>query len=139
TDVAVVGSPFLDITFEGLPRVPGPGEEVLARALHAAPGGTGMQAIGLARLGLSVILVAPLGGGFGADMLRAALRAEGVRLAGDSGSGTTPTTALLATPEGVAMATALGDREPTAEEVRAAGAGAAVLSIGRLHLAPPGA
>src|SRR5207248_652902 len=62
-DVAVVGSPFLDLTFEGLPRVPLPGEELVGRALHVAPGGTGMQAIGLARLGLSVTLVAPLGSG----------------------------------------------------------------------------
>jgi hypothetical protein len=44
-DVAVVGAPFLDITFEGLARLPRVGEEVVARALHLGPGGTGMQAI----------------------------------------------------------------------------------------------
>ncbi|MFL5796826.1 MAG: carbohydrate kinase family protein [Actinomycetota bacterium] len=135
-DVAVVGSPFLDLTFDGLPRVPLPGEELVGRALHVAPGGTGMQAIGLARLGLSVTLVAPLGSGLGADALRAAFEAEGVRLTGDDRTGATATTALLTTPEGVAMATVLGEGEPTAEEVRATGASSVVVSLGRLHLAP---
>jgi len=139
TDVAVVGSPFLDLTFEGLPRVPLPGEELVARALHVAPGGTGMQAIGLARLGVSVTLVAPLGSGLGGDALRAAFQAEGVRVAGDRRTGAPPITALLSTPEGVAMATVLGGGEPTAGDVRATGASAVVVSLGRLHLAPPDA
>jgi sugar/nucleoside kinase (ribokinase family) len=52
TRVAVVGAPFLDLVFEGLPRLPREGEEVVGRALHLVPGGTAIQAIGLARLGL---------------------------------------------------------------------------------------
>ena len=52
-------TPFLDLVFEGLPRLPGAGEEVVGRALHVVPGGTAVQAIGLARLGLSVALVSP--------------------------------------------------------------------------------
>ena len=98
-EVAVVGSPFLDLTFEGLPRIPAPGEEILARALHVGPGGTGMQAIGLARLGVTVALVGPLGSGPGADALRAMFAAEGVRTAGDSTEAATPTTAVLSTPQ----------------------------------------
>ena len=50
-DVAVVGAPFLDLTFEGLERIPQEGEELTARTLHVAPGGTGRQAIAAARLG----------------------------------------------------------------------------------------
>lgn len=148
-DLAVVGAPFLDLTFEGLPRLPRLGEEVVANSLHIAPGGTGMQAIGAARLGLATALVAPIGDGCGAELLRALLEAEGVDVVGQGGhpghdepepeGPGVPTTALLATPGGVAMATALQGREPTAWEVAAAPARAVVASLGRLALAPPGA
>ena len=43
-DVAVIGAPFLDLTLEGIQRVPSAGEELVARALHATPGGTATQA-----------------------------------------------------------------------------------------------
>jgi sugar/nucleoside kinase (ribokinase family) len=135
-EVAVVGPPFLDVTFEGLPALPALGEEVVARALHIAPGGTGMQAIGAARLGLATGLVAALERAGGAGLLRETLEAEGVRIVeGRSEPGSVPTTALLATAEGVAMATALSGREPTAADVTAADARAVVASLGRLHLA----
>jgi sugar/nucleoside kinase (ribokinase family) len=62
-ELAVVGSPFLDLTFEGLERVPEVGEELVARALHVGPGGTGMQAIGASRLGVATALVASIGEG----------------------------------------------------------------------------
>jgi sugar/nucleoside kinase (ribokinase family) len=145
-DVAVVGAPFLDLTFEGLPRVPRVGEEVGARALHVGPGGTGMQAIGAARLGLSVALVAPLGATGWAGFLRQILESESVTIAGGDGPrpqdehsfAGVPITALLSTPEGVAMATVLGDSEPRDADVAGAPARAVVLSIGRLAMAPPG-
>jgi sugar/nucleoside kinase (ribokinase family) len=136
-EVAVVGPPFLDVTFEGLPALPAVGEEVVARALHIAPGGTGMQAIGAARLGLATGLVAALGRTGAAGLLRETLATEGVHIVeGGSEPGSVPATALLATSEGVAMATALGGEEPTAADVEAAGAGAVIASLGRLHLAP---
>jgi hypothetical protein len=90
-------------------------------------------------LGLSVVLVAPLGSGFGADVLRSTLQSEGVLVAGDAGEGSPPTTALLSTPEGVAMATVLGGGEPTADSVVTTAPRAVLISIGRSHLAPPGA
>lgn len=137
-DVAVVGAPFLDLTFAGLPRVPGPGEEVVARQLHVGPGGTGMQAIGAARLGLSVALVSPMGVDPAGDVLRTMLSAEGVEWIGRR-TGSTPTTAILSTPEGSAMATAFDEVEPTARDVATADAEAFVLSLGRLSLRPPSA
>jgi sugar/nucleoside kinase (ribokinase family) len=97
-----------------------------------------MQAIGLARLGLSVALVAPIGEDADSELLRAALASEGVHVVSGSSAGRPPTTALLSTPAGVAMATVLGDGEPTANDVREAGARALVLSLGRLDLATPG-
>jgi sugar/nucleoside kinase (ribokinase family) len=138
-ELAVVGAPFLDLTFEGLERLPHIGEELLARALHVAPGGTGMQAIGAARLGLSTALVAPIGTGGAASLLAETFQSEGVTIAGDqTRSGALPVTALLATSEGVAMASVAEATEPTADDVADASALAVALSFGRLRLAPPG-
>ena len=134
-DVAVVGAPFLDLTFAGLPRVPGPGEEVVARQLHVGPGGTGMQAIGAARLGLSTALVSPIGEDRAGEVLHRMLSAEGVEWIGRR-NGSTATTAILSTPDGSAMATAFDQTEPTAEDVATVGARAFVLSLGRLPLRP---
>jgi sugar/nucleoside kinase (ribokinase family) len=137
-DVAVVGAPFLDLTFAGLPWVPGPGEEVVARELHVGPGGTGMQAIGAARLGLSTALVSPIGDDPAGEVLRTMLSAEGVEWIGQR-NGSTAATAILSTPDGSAMATAFDDAEPTAQDVAAVDAHAYVLSLGRLPLRPPDA
>lgn len=137
-DVAVVGAPFLDLTFVGLPRIPDLGEEVVARELRTAPGGTGMQAIGAARLGLTTALISPVGVDAGGEALRSMFAAEGVAWIGRE-SETTSTTALLSTPDGVAMATALGESEPNAEDVSGVDARAVALSLGRLPLRPPGA
>ena len=149
-DVAVVGAPFLDLTFEGLPAMPRIGEETVARALHVAPGGTGMQALGAARLGLDTGLVAPIPCDGAGAWLRTVLAGEGVQVvcgktdenldpsnAPDPGGGV-PVTALLSTPQGVAMATALAGAEPTREDVMGANARAIVASLGRLRLAPDG-
>jgi ribokinase len=137
-DVAVVGSPFLDLTFVDLPRLPVAGEEVVARELQIGVGGTALQAVAAARLGLSTAIVAPAGVDRSGAMLRSILEGRGVEWIGRE-TDATSTTAILSSDEGVAMATALGDGEPSAEEVASAGAGAVVLSLGRLPLRPPGA
>ena len=143
-DVAVVGSPFLDLTFEGLPHLPRVKEEVVARTLHVAPGGTGMQALASARLGLTTALVAPIGRTGAASLVRAAIEREGVRIVdrgpevpGPAPEMQVPTTALLTTSEGVAMATVLDGSEPSPADVATVEARAAVVSLGRLGLAPP--
>jgi sugar/nucleoside kinase (ribokinase family) len=136
-DVAVVGVPFFDVTFEGLERVPRPGEELVGTALHVAPGGTGMQAIGAARLGLRTALVAPLGRRGMAGLLRTMLEDQSVIvLSKEDDSAAVPATALLPTAEGVAMATVLFDAEPSLQEVQESEAGAVIISAGRLPLAP---
>jgi ribokinase len=139
-DVAVVGAPFLDFTFAGLERIPQIGEELLAHSVHIGPGGSGMQAIGAARLGLTTSLVAPIGRRGGAGIVRAILESEEVTVVGEPASDGIgiPTTALLSTPAGVAMATALGEGEPPVDDIAAIGARVTVLSLGRLHLAPRG-
>src|SRR5207248_11383759 len=71
-----------------------------------------------------------------ADLLLAMLDAEGVRVVGGSSPGRPPTTALLSTTEGVAMATALGEDEPAVEDVAQADAAAVIISLGRVELVP---
>jgi ribokinase len=142
-DVAVIGSAFLDLTFEGLERVPTIGEEVVARRLHIAPGGSGMQAIGAARLGLSAAIAARMGTDVTTNILRDFMREEGVELWEGAAVGSddlgVPVSALLSARGGVAMATVLGGAEPEERDVTKERCSAAVMSLGRLHLAPPGA
>lgn len=93
-DVVCAGPVFLDLTFEGLEALPGPGEERFARDLHTTPGGAAITTIGLVRLGLSAAIVAPLGRDFAGAILRDQLEAAGVACAG-SRSGRTPVAAVL--------------------------------------------
>jgi sugar/nucleoside kinase (ribokinase family) len=136
-DVAVVGNPYLDLVFTGLPRLPAAGEEVVGDALHTVPGGTAIHAIGLSRLGLSVVLVSARGTDLAGELLRAALDREGVRWVGPEAD-RTATTAILSSSEGVAMATAHGGGEVTPEEVSEVQAKRVILSLGRAGLRPPG-
>ncbi|HYF12269.1 MAG TPA: PfkB family carbohydrate kinase [Actinomycetota bacterium] len=138
TDVAVVGAPFFDLTFSGLPRLPAVGEELVAGALAIGPGGTGMQAIGAARLGLRATLVAPRPSDRAGELLRAAFEGEGVAWVGPRASAAS-TTAILSTSSGTAMATVVGDGEPSPNDVAGVGARAVAVSLGRIALAPPGA
>jgi ribokinase len=77
-DLAVATPAFLDLTFVGLTGLPRAGEERFATDLRWSPGGGAITAIGAARLGLSVALVAPLGDDEAGRFIRAALAHEGV-------------------------------------------------------------
>jgi ribokinase len=136
-DVAVIGSPYLDLVFAGLPRLPAAGEEVVGDDLHVVPGGTAMHAIGLSRLGLSAVLVSPKGIDLGGRLLRDALDRESVRWVGPEAD-RTATTAILSSSEGVAMATAHGVGEVTTAHVTAVAAKRVILSLGRAALRPLG-
>ena len=61
TDVAVLLTPFLDLTFAGLDELPPLGGERFATDLIRSPGGGAITATGAARLGLDTVLAAPLG------------------------------------------------------------------------------
>jgi ribokinase len=77
-DVVVVGKANLDYLVRG-PRLPGPGQSVTGDAFHEAPGGKGAnQAVGAARLGAKVALVARVGQDARGDTVIAALHDEGV-------------------------------------------------------------
>ena len=76
--VTVVGSLNMDLIVRA-PRIPRPGETIIGRGFHVAPGGKGAnQAVAAARLGAQVSLVGRVGqDSFAADLL-ANLKAAGV-------------------------------------------------------------
>ena len=137
-DLAVVGAPFLDVTFAGIPHLPAPGEEVFGADLHVGPGGAGMQAIAAARLGLRTALVSPVGEDPLGRILADVFEREGVAWIGPPAE-RTAVTAILPTDAAAAMATFQPREEVVADDVRSADASAVLLSLGRLGLAPPGA
>jgi sugar/nucleoside kinase (ribokinase family) len=102
-----------------------------------------MQAIGAARLGLSTAIAARMGTDVSTTILRDFMREEGVELWEGPAVGSddlgVPVTALLSARGGVGMATALGGAEPEERDITKERCSAAVMSLGRLHLAPPGA
>jgi ribokinase len=93
-DLAVASTPFLDVTFVGLPGLPSPGEERFASELLHSPGGGAITATGAARLGLATTLAAPLGDDATGARIAAALRDEGVGLV-PGHTGRTATTIVL--------------------------------------------
>jgi ribokinase len=76
--VLVVGNAVLDIAYR-VPRLPRPGETLLATARTVDVGGKGLnQAIAARRAGAAVRLLAPVGRDAAADRIRAALASEGL-------------------------------------------------------------
>ena len=136
-DLAVVGTPFLDLTLTGLERLPAQGEEVLARDLHVSPGGAAVTAVAGARLGMSTALVGAMGEDFAGRELRRLLDEEGVAWVGPPAPRSS-VTVLMAAPGGTAMATHLDPSDVTAVDVERANARGVVLSLGRLALRPRG-
>jgi sugar/nucleoside kinase (ribokinase family) len=134
-DLAVIGSSFLDLTFEGIPGLPLPGQEVLCRQLHFSPGGSAMTAIGGSRLGLRTALVSPIGRDTAGAYLRLILEREGVEWPGPEVE-RSAVTAVLPFAEDRAMATFNPMQMPTPAQTRAVQARAVVLSIRHLDLTP---
>lgn len=77
-DVVVVGKANVDYLVRG-PRLPQPGQSVSGEQFQVAPGGKGAnQAVGAARLGARVALIARVGKDAHGDSVVEALRKEGV-------------------------------------------------------------
>jgi sugar/nucleoside kinase (ribokinase family) len=93
-DVACVGSPFLDLIFRGLPRLPVLGEEQLARELVIVPGAMANVAYALNRLGLDAVVCAPVGRDPAGRLLAALMDEAGVRWVGQPADSTPVSVAL---------------------------------------------
>ena len=75
--VVVIGNATVDLSYE-VPRLPAPGETVLARAKRVDAGGKGLnQAIVARRAGAEVVYCAPLGQDAQAEVILERLEAEG--------------------------------------------------------------
>ncbi len=78
--VLVLGSINLDLVVEA-PRLPAPGETLIATAFHTSPGGKGAnQAVAAARQGAPTQLIGRVGTDDFGDQLVEAIRAAGVRV-----------------------------------------------------------
>lgn len=137
-DLACGELAFVDLTFPGLDALPAAGEERHSRDFLRSPGGAAITAVGAARLGLSVALVSPIGADADGDFLRTTLAADGVRWAGRTVA-RTAVTAVLPIDGDRAMATFDPGEQVTAAELAAVAPRAAILSLPRLGIAPPGA
>jgi ribokinase len=77
-DVVCAGSPFLDLVFRGLPRIPSGGEEVLADELVIVPGAMANVAFALRQLGLEAVVCAPIGTDPAGRLLQDLMAAAGI-------------------------------------------------------------
>ena len=108
--VFVLGNASIDVTLR-VPRLPLPGETLMAHGIARAPGGKGLnQAVAAARAGAEVHFCAAIGREPEADIIRSALRDEtlaGLRLL-DAGPVTDLSTLLVA-PGGANCIISTGD------------------------------
>lgn len=80
-DVLVCGPTFADLIYAGIPKMPGPGEEVYAKRFTLTAGGAYITAVAAARLGLRVGLITTLGQDLLSGFIRNLLQQEGLSTA----------------------------------------------------------
>ena len=93
-DVACLGTPFLDLIFRGLPAIPTPGREELARDLVVVPGAMANVAYALHRLGLVTVICAPRATDPAGRLLQALVEEAGIRWIGRSAPATPVSVAM---------------------------------------------
>jgi ribokinase len=87
-DVVCAGSPFLDLVFRGVPRIPSGGEEVLADELVIVPGAMANVAFALRQLDLDAVVCAPIGTDPAGRLLQDLMAAAGIPWLGGSATAT---------------------------------------------------
>ncbi len=137
-DLVVATPVFLDLTFVGLESLPALGEERFAGELLRSPGGGAITAVGAARLGLSVVVAAPLGDDVAGDIVRALLAEEGVEPVASRPAPRTPTTVVLPFSGDRAMVTVDPGVRASASDVAAQAPRAVAASLDQLHVVPDG-
>jgi sugar/nucleoside kinase (ribokinase family) len=135
-DVACVGSPFLDLIFRGLPAIPMPGEEQIARELVIVPGAIANVAYGLRRLGLDAVVVAPIGRDPAGRLLADLMAEAGVRWVGEPGE-TTPVSVALPADGDRAFVTADAPRSVDTDALVALDPRAVVVDLPSVGALPP--
>jgi sugar/nucleoside kinase (ribokinase family) len=93
-DVVCAGPPFLDLVFRGLPRLPEPGEEILASELAIVPGAMANVAFALRQLGVDAVVCAPIGTDPAGRLLASLMADAGIPWIGES-TATTPVSVAL--------------------------------------------
>ncbi len=136
-DVACAGAVYLDLTFVGLNGIPQPGEEQWAEDLVFSPGGMANTAIGLARLGLSVAVVSPIGEDLAGQYLRRMLEAEGIACTGPRGMRSSVSAVLPMHGDRALASYAPADADQ-ADGLRQVSARAAVMLVHQMACAPTG-
>ncbi len=137
-EVVCAGPVFLDLTFVGLEELPEPGRERFALELHETPGGAGITAVGLARLGVRVAVAAPgLGRDLAGETLRRLLEDEGVVCAGPESERTAVTVVMPLAGER-AMLTYEPEAHVERDALERLRPRAVVVGIGQLPLVPEG-
>jgi sugar/nucleoside kinase (ribokinase family) len=96
-DVLALGQIFLEIAMGTIPRLPGPGEEVFSDAFALSLGGSITIAASAARSGARSGVLADVGDGDWASVIRAYCTHTGIRMVADSRSGPTAVTIILNT------------------------------------------
>jgi sugar/nucleoside kinase (ribokinase family) len=134
-DLAVLTPAFLDYTFVGLEALPGPGEERFAGDMLRTPGGGAITAVAGRRLGLSTVLVAPLGDDLAGRFVRRALEDEGVATAEPRGT-RTPTTVVLPVAGERSMVTVDPGVRARASDLEAHSPRAVAATLDQLYLIP---
>jgi sugar/nucleoside kinase (ribokinase family) len=135
-DVACVGSPFLDLIFRGLPALPMPGEEQIARELVIVPGAIANVAYALNRLGLEAVVCAPIGSDPAGRLLRELMADAGIRWVGGEADATPVSVALPADGDR-AFVTADAPRSVDVEALLALAPRAVVVDLPNAALLPP--
>jgi ribokinase len=138
TDLVVATPVFLDLTFVGLESLPALGEERFAGELLRSPGGGAITAVGARRLGLSVVVAAPLGDDVAGDLVRALLAEEGVESVASRPASRTPTTVVMPFAGDRAMVTVDPGVRASASDVEAQAPTAVAASLDQLHVVPAG-
>jgi sugar/nucleoside kinase (ribokinase family) len=82
-EVVCAGPPFLDLVFRGLPRLPEPGEELLATGVAIVPGAMANVAFALRQLGVDAVVCSPVGTDPAGRLLQALMAEAGIPWLGE--------------------------------------------------------
>jgi len=135
-DVVLVGDPFLDLIFLGLPNFPVLGKEVLAERLKVVPGGMANVAHALRQLGLDAVICGRRGRDPAGRFLAQLMEDAGIPWLGVDGDAT-PVTVALPTDSDRALVSVMPALTVDAATLRGIEMRAVVVDLPVVSLLPP--